>query len=151
MTKKSKISFEFDLTSPPDFTEDLIPVDQNFYTRRVREISGVKRFGIPTAIKKELNLKPKDDVYFVTYDREHYFIVFNEVPDTSPNNYKRRKIIYAGHNQSLYVAVPPMLTKDYVRPLTGVSLTQPKGVPKNTWQIQLLFTEFTSKNKFENT
>jgi bifunctional DNA-binding transcriptional regulator/antitoxin component of YhaV-PrlF toxin-antitoxin module len=151
MTRKSKISFEFDLSNLPDFSEELIPIDQNYYVRYVRTVAGVKRFGIPKEIKKELNLKAKDDVYFVTYDREHYFIVFNEVPDTSPDNYKHRKLIYAGENKSLYVAIPPMLTKDYIRPVTGISLTRPKGVPKNTWQIQLLFTESISKNRFENT
>ena len=149
MAKKSRINFEFDTTDTTDISEELVPVEKNFYTRYVRTIAGVKRFGIPKEIKKELNLKVKDDVYFVNYS-DGYYIVFNEIPDTSPDNYKRRKIISAGAHDSLYVAIPPMLTKDYVRPITAISLIQPKGVPNNTWRIQLRFTGFTSKNEFEN-
>ena len=93
---KTKISFDFDTdsTSAPEVLEDiLVPVTQNYYLKRVRTIAGVKRFGIPTEIKRELDLKVSDDIYFVEYP-EGYYVVFNSVPDTKL--YKKRNTHQCG-------------------------------------------------------
>ena len=141
--KKNKISFDFDAdsTSAPEVLEDiLVPVTQNYYLKRVRTIAGVKRFGIPTEIKRELDLKVSDDIYFVEYP-EGYYVVFNSVPDTKL--YRKRKLIKAGAADSLYTAIPPFITNYYDKPVTAVKLIRPKDLPSNTWRLQLIFTEFT--------
>ena len=141
--KKTKISFDFDAdsTSAPEVLEDiLVPVTQNYYLKRVRTIAGVKRFGIPTEIKRELDLTVSDDIYFVEYP-EGYYVVFNSVPDTKL--YRKRKLIKAGAADSLYTAIPPFITNYYDKPITAVKLIRPKDLPINTWRLQLIFTEFT--------
>lgn len=138
--KPSKINFDYE--DDQGLVENLIPVHRNFYLRKIRTVTGIKRFSIPTEIKKELELKVKDDIYFVEYP-EGFYIIFNRIPDVSSKSYRKRKLIVAGAGDTLYTAIPPLITNYFTNPIVAVKLLQPQGVPKDTWRIQFLFTDFT--------
>lgn len=137
--KAKKISFDMDDMS--EISEQLVTVQNNCYTIRIRNIANTPRFKIPRAIIEELNLHAKDSCYFVQYT-EGYYLSFKQIPNTSTKNYKSRKLIPAGMYDTLYLAIPQFITNIFKK-INSVQLIRTKGFKKHEWQIKFLFIDYT--------
>jgi bifunctional DNA-binding transcriptional regulator/antitoxin component of YhaV-PrlF toxin-antitoxin module len=138
MAKKAhRISFDMD-TFETDIVNELLPVQNNFYTKRVSRIARTMRFPIPTLICEELNLNAGDICYFIRYS-EGYYIAFITRPDgVNDKNIRSRKLIKAGMYNTLFVAIPQFIQQDFKEPIQSVQLIRPKGFKLHEWQIRFL-------------
>ena len=138
MVKKAhRISFDMD-TFETDLIDELLPVQNNFYTKKVSRIARTMRFPIPTAICEELNLNVSDICYFIKYS-EGYYIAFNTRPeDVLERNIRSRKLIKAGMYNTLFVAIPQFIQQDFKNAIQTVQLIRPKGFKQNEWQIRFI-------------
>lgn len=138
MAKKAhRISFDMD-TFETDLVNELLPVQNNFYTKKVSRIARTMRFPIPTSICEELNLNVSDICYFIKYT-EGYYIAFNTRPnDVLERNIRSRKLIKAGMYNTLFVAIPQFIQQDFTKAIQYVQLIHPKGFKQNEWQIRFI-------------
>lgn len=139
MPKKATIRFDTDEIS--DISEQIIEVNNDFYTKRTNNMAGSLRFPIPAPIKAELNLKAGDICYFCIYS-EGFYISFNHKPEAATKaQIKARKLAAAGMYDTLYLAIPPMIKNLYQKPIQNVKLIRTKGFKPYEWQIQFLFID----------
>ena len=140
MPKKATIRFDTD--DIDDISDQIIEVKNNFYTKRTRNMCGSLRFPIPTPIRIELNLKAGDTCFFCQYS-EGFYISFKIKPEAATKaQIKSRKLAAAGANNTLYLAIPPMIKNLHREPITNVKLIQTKGFQPYEWQIQFLSTDY---------
>lgn len=136
MPKKATIRFDTDDIS--DISDQIIEVQNDFYTKKTCNSCGSLRFPIPAPIKAELNLKAGDICYFCIYS-EGFYISFNNKPESATKaQIKSRRLASAGAYGTLYVAIPPMIKNLYQTPITNIKLIRTKGFQPYEWQIQFL-------------
>ncbi len=140
---KKAAKIRFDMEGMEDISDELIEVKEAFYTRRTSIVCGSLRFPIPRPVIVDLELTAGDICYFCEYS-EGYYLSFKIKPEAATKaQVKSRKLATAGANNTLFVAIPPMIKKLYREPITNVKLIQPIGYPKYEWQIQFLTTVYT--------
>lgn len=136
-----KATIRFDTDDIEDISDQLIEIKHDFYTKRTTSSCGSLRFPIPTPIKLELDLKAGDSCFFCQYS-EGYYISFKHKPVAATKAQVRsRKLAAAGSSNTLYLAIPPMVKKQYRELITNVKLIRTKGFQPYEWQIQFLSTE----------
>ena len=141
MAKKAKIRFDMDEIS--DISEELVEINNDFYTKKTSNMCGSLRFPIPTPIKVELDLKAGDTCFFCQYS-EGFYISFKHKPEAATKAQVRsRKLAAAGQYETLYVCIPPMIKNLYKETITNVQLIRTKGFQPHEWQIKFLFIECT--------
>ena len=139
MPKKATIRFDTDDIS--EISDQIIEVQNNFYTKRTSNTCGSLRFPIPTPIKIELDLKAGDTCFFCQYS-EGFYISFKIKPEAATKaQLKSRKLAAAGSYNTLYLAIPPMIKNLYQETIQGIKLIRTKGFQPYEWQIQFLFTD----------
>ena len=136
-----KATIRFDTDDIEDISDQLIEVNNNFYTKRTSSVCGSLRFPIPTPIKLDLNLKAGDPCFFCQYS-EGFYISFKHKPEAATKaQIRSRKLAAAGSSNTLYLAIPPMIKNQYQETITNIKLIHTKGFQPYEWQIQFLFTE----------
>lgn len=141
MPKKAKIRFEMDDLA--DISDQIIEINNDFYTKKTSQTRGSLRFSIPTPIKVDLGLKAGDTCFFCQYS-EGFYISFKIKPDAATKSLtKSRRLASAGAYNTLYVCIPPFIKNLYKKEICGVKLFRTKGFQKHEWQLQFLFTECT--------
>lgn len=147
--KKKAGKIRFDMDSTADISDELVEVNQDFYTRPVRPNSyGSLRFPIPKEIKAELNLTAGIPCYFVQYS-EGFYISFGVKPDCPEKRMKYRKIYYAGQQQTLFLLIPQFIQHKFPN-MKFVQLIRTPGFQPYEWQIQFHSTEYDLTTDFEN-
>lgn len=138
---KKKTAIRFDMDELADISNELVEINNDFYTKNTSMTCGSLRFPIPTPIKLELNLKAGDTCFFCQYS-EGFYISFKHKPDAATKAQVRsRKLAAAGQYNTLYVCIPPMIKNLYQKTITGVKLIRTKGFKMHEWQIQFLFID----------
>ena len=123
-----------------EITNQVILVNNRFYTKKTCNVSGSLRFPIPIEIKTELDLKSGDICYFVEYEAG-YYIVFNEIPEGALKKKTRsRKLAKAGMYETLFVCIPHFIKNTFENKITHIQLIHPSGFKRNEWQIRF-FTD----------
>ena len=119
-----------------EITNQVLLVNNNFYTKKTCWVSGSLRFPIPVEIKTELNLKSGDMCYFVEYDAG-YYIAFNKEPEgVLKKKIRYRKLSKAGMYETLFVCIPQFIKHKYTEEITNIQLIHPSGFKRNEWQIR---------------
>ena len=93
---KKKTAIRFDIDELSDISDEIIEINNDFYTKRTSNTCGSLRFPIPTPIKLELNLKAGDTCFFCQYS-EGFYISFKIKPEAATKAQVRsRKLAAAG-------------------------------------------------------
>lgn len=141
MIKKAQI--RFDMENISDISEELVEINNDFYTKKTSCVCGSLRFPIPTPIKVELNLKAGDTCFFCQYS-EGFYISFKHKPEAATKaQIRSRKLAAAGQYDTLYVCIPPMIKNLHKETITNIHLIRTKGFQPYEWQIKFLSIEST--------
>lgn len=140
---KHTTHIHFNMEDIDDISNELVNVQNNFYTRPVRVVRNSIHFSIPQQIINNLDLKAKDSCFFY-FTIDGNYLSFKQYPTgIAPKFIRERKITLIGNNGTLYLIIPRFFTRLYNKPIKNVKLINAKGMQPHEWQIQFLFTDFT--------